>query len=665
MLSEEEFEDHLVQHIKAWNPYKQPKSIHPALTLPLEKQREILEAAMVIPATGERLRIDYQSSLAGVLLGAGVPVVDDLMASWLQCHAEFKYPFTALPLAGLVAWAEQRQASNPLSVGLLTCLRAHHPKISKRATDKNHRSLMHRMAVALGLVSDDVIPGPKDAWTAKALAWRDSLPDKDKATWEALLKLASTQKCSTPSKSYLKNADELVAGLPQFTMIMRDILEALGRDGPVGVTWRGYPSSMKNLLDDDYTDLLRPLIWLCAPDANLTDSLRDAAARCSTKIKNIGPLCAKIAAACAETLSRQIVETATPSLSALQSAVKHKTTRKALAKAMTAVATKAGTGWSELEEQHVPDHGFKTGHRIGLVTAKLTCSPSGAPELLWCEDGAEPQKSAPASIQKSHSDQIQEIKLMLRDVKKTHRTQVLRLEKLMCEGRDLPFEVWQEHYLDHPIVGALARRLLWRFGSELVYFDQNPTGLENPNGNTLDGRSIVGCNGMTIRLWHPAELKCDELKQWQQLALSHRLMQPFQQVLREVHRAVDVADNTDERRYQSELLHQGAFAAICRDRGWLYSFHGSPEQFSPCIHYPRLKMRAVMNITEEPDPQGRAVIWLRIADIQFYHADQMMTLHSVPAVIYSEVMRDIGLFLAATRATNDSGWRDTIPQAEL
>lgn len=344
------------------------------MTQPLEKQQEILDAAMVLPQNVTTDRMHSQSSLAGLLLEARLPVADELMVSWLERHADW-HSFIALPLDGLVAWVEHRQASNSLSIRLLTCLRAHHPKISKRATDKNHRSLMHGMAVALGLVSDDVIPGPKDAWTAKALAWRDSLPDKNKETWEALLKLASTQKSSTPSKFYLKNAGELVAALPQFTMIMRDILEALGRDGPVGGTWRGYPSSMKNLLDDDYTDLLRPLIWLCAPDAVLTDSLRDAAARCSTKIKNIGPLCAKIAAACADTLSRQMVETATPSLSTLQSAVKHKSTRKALAKAMTAVATKAGTGWSELEEQHVPDHGFKTGYRIDLVTAKLTCSP--------------------------------------------------------------------------------------------------------------------------------------------------------------------------------------------------------------------------------------------------------------------------------------------------
>lgn len=663
MLSKEEFEYHLAQHIKAWNPYKKPKPVHPALSLPLEQRWEMLEAAVVLPENVETDRMHSQSSLAGVLLGARVPVDDDLLVSWLQRHADF-HSFIALPLEGLVIWIEHRQASNPLSIRLLTCLRMHHPKISKRATDKNHRSLMHRMAVALGLVSSDIIPGPKDAWTAKALAWRDLLPDKNKQAWESLLKLASAQKSSSPSQSFLKSTGDLVTALPQFSMIMRDILEALGRDGPVGVTWRGYPSSMKNLLDDDYTDLLRPLIWLCAPYSDLTDSLRDASARCSTKIKNIGPLCAKIAAACADTLSRQGVEAATPSLSNLQGAVKHKSTRKALTKAMTAVTAKAGTGWNELEERHVPDHGFKQGHQIGSFTAKLAWSHSGTPELLWHQDGAEPQRAVPLEVQKSHSDQLKETKLLLRDVKKTYRAQVLRLEKLMCEGRDLPYEIWQEHYFDHPIVGVLARRLLWRFGTELVYLGQNSAHSDNRVPITLDGRSVVGSSGMNIHLWHPAELTNDEHEQWQKWALKNRLMQPFQQVLREVHRLADSPDETDDRRYHNELLHQGAFAALCRERGWLYSFHGSPEQFSPCIHYPRLNIRAVMNVSEEPDTQGRPIIWLKIAAIQFYQADRIVPLSLVPAVIYSEAMRDIGLFLAASKATNDSGWRDTIPSEE-
>lgn len=534
-----DFEYHLTQHDKARIPFRKPKAPYPVLTLPPGKQQEILEAALTLPWEANQMHL--HNHLAGVLLAAGVPVADDLILSWFTRLAEYTYPFSTLPLEDLVTWAEERHSSGGFSVRLLTFLRQRHPQLSKRNTDKQHRALMHRLAVALALVSSDPIPSPKDAWTAKALAWRDSLPDTDRATWEALLRLASTQKSAKPSKSYLNQAEALAASLPQFTMIMQDILQALGRDGPVAVPWRGFASGMKNLLNEDYTDLLRALIWLCAPHATLTDSLRDASVRCAAKLKNIGPLCAKIAAACADTLSRQNVETSAASLSMLQGSVKHKSTRKALAKAQNSMAKKAGAEWSVVEEQHVPDHGFKSGHRIGSFTVKLSSSPSGQPELEWCEDGGVPQRFAPGGLRVTHPDELQSVKALLRDVKKTHRAQVLRLEKLMCDSRDLPFEVWQEHYLDHPIVGPLTRRLFWRLGGELVHLHKNPGISDSVGGigtsltfRTLGGRSIAAAAGMPVRLWHPAELKDDEAEAWQKWTLKHRCIQPFQQALREV-----------------------------------------------------------------------------------------------------------------------------------
>ncbi|WP_395749197.1 DUF4132 domain-containing protein [Prosthecobacter sp.] len=660
-----EFEHHLTQYIQARRSLQKPKPPDPVLALPPEKQQEILQAALTLPWTDEMY---YHNHFAGVLLAAGVPAADELILSWLIRLGECTYPFNSLPMEDLVTWAEQRQSSSGFSVRLLTFLRQHHPQFSKLKTDKQYRALMHRLAVALALVSSDPIPTPKDAWTAKALAWRDSLPATDRATWESLLKLASTQKSGSPSKSYLKQSEALAASLPQFTMIMQDILESLGREGPVAVAWRGFATDMKNLLDEDHTDLLRALIWVCAPHATLTDSLRDASARCATKLKNIGPLCAKIAAACADTLSRQTVETSAASLSMLQSSVKHKNTRKALAKAQTSMAKKAGADWSALEEQHVPDHGFKSGLRIGSFSVRLGSSASGQPELEWCEDGGVPQRSVPAGLRVTHPDELQSIKTLLRDVKKTHRAQVLRLERLMCQGRDLSFEIWQEHYLDHPIVGPLTRRLLWRLGRELIHLHENPATSGSLGASitckALDGRTITASTDMPVRLWHPAELKDDEIEAWQKWTFKNRFIQPFQQALREVLRAEGDAETTEDLRHRGELLHQGAFAALCRDRGWLYSFHGTPEQFQPCIHHPRANIRGAMTITEELYPDGRPGLWLRIVCVQFYQGTHLQPLLSVPAVIYSEVMRDVGLFLAASQSTKDSGWRAMVPSAE-
>ncbi|MFJ8504619.1 DUF4132 domain-containing protein [Streptomyces avermitilis] len=36
-----------------------------------------------------------------------------------------------------------------------------------------------------------------------------------------------------------------------------------------------------------------------------------------------------------------------------------------------------------------------------------------------------------------------------------------RLDRLFLARRTWAYDVWRERYLDHPLVGTLARRLLW------------------------------------------------------------------------------------------------------------------------------------------------------------------------------------------------------------
>lgn len=72
-----------------------------------------------------------------------------------------------------------------------------------------------------------------------------------------------------------------------------------------------------------------------------------------------------------------------------------------------------------------------------------------------------------------------------------------------------------------------------------------------------------------------------------------------------------------------------------------------------------------MTVTEELHADGRPGMWLRIVDVQFFRNAHLQPLLSVPAVTFSEVMRDIGLFVAASQSTKDSGWRAMVPRSEL
>jgi len=670
MITEEEFEAYRLEHARVWNPYKKSQEPYPVLKFDPETQEVILQAALLKLHTHQENYTYTVYALARVLLGAGVPATDDDVCAWLEAQASSRYPFSGFPEDEFVCWVERQESTIGLSVRLLTCLRKHLPLISHRATDKKHRALMRRLSVALKLVEDEVIPEVRDAWTSRALAWRDSLPDDSKGRWNALLELANKQRSSNPGKTYLKQAGELIAGLPQFTMIMRDILESIGRDGPVNVRFRGYPSYSKNLLDDDFTDLLRALVWLCADCPELNASLSEAAERCSIKIKGIGPFCAKIATACAEALSRQSASVAVQALAGLQKVAKHKTTKKGLAKAIRNVERESGTQWAALEETMVPDFGFSDSnnptHQIGDYRVRLSCLPNGRPQFEWVDEKGGSTSKPPAAVLREHQDEFQNIKALLREVTKVWKNQALRLEQLMCQGREIPATAWQKHYLHHPIVGSLCTRLLWKSGTTLFGFRKVGNPPAERAMTTIEGLPVTLNPEDSVRLWHPAELSAIDRQSWEKWVLEKRLTQPFQQALRETHLYEESSEGVEDARYLGQRLHQGTFAALCRARGWTYSFHGAPSQFEPSISFPEMGIRGVLTVAEEPDPHGRPLIWLRVVKVSF-HAEgnnKPLVLTSVPPVIFSEFMRDIGLFIAASSSAHDTGWRDTIPSIE-
>lgn len=658
-MTDEEFERFRLEHVAAWAFVRKDPIRHPVMAQSSEKQQAILETAL------ERISVDregcpfYIAQLAGVLLDAGVPASDATICKWMEAQSTFRYPFSSLPTGEFVRWVELQVERGGLSIPLLTCLRKHLPLITRQASDKKHRELMRRLSVALKLIEDVAIPEIRDAWTAKALNWRESLPPEDRVKWDELLSLANTQRSKRPGKSFLQQARATSAALPQFSMIMRDIMESIGRDGPVGVRFRGYPSPMKNLLDEDFTDLLRALIWLCAPYPDLTSHLRDAGIRCNTKIPGVGPLSAKLAATCAEVLGEMEIATAAEALSCLQNSVRHKSTRKGLAKAISGVEKRSGIEWTVLEETHVPDFGFSIPDnpalKIGDWIAALRFTHRGVPELIWSDGITPPISKLPPGLQGHHAGEVAAIKSLVREVKRTSATVMQRLERMMCQTRRISAATWQRHYLDHPIVGPLSRRLLWNVDGTLVGFPPLEDGSSAVSPVTIEGDSVAVGDNETVCLWHRAELSERERCTWEKWVLDHRLPQPFQQALREVF--LPEGDRVEDTRFAGELLHQGAFAALCRERGWNYSFHGEPTQFEPFVRMEGSGIRGVMRVSEEPDSAGEPQLWLRILDVRFFpeFGDAPIPFGSVPPVVFSEVMRDVGLFVAVTTKMRNLG----------
>ena len=73
-----------------------------------------------------------------------------------------------------------------------------------------------------------------------------------------------------------------------------------------------------------------------------------------------------------------------------------------------------------------------------------------------------------------------------------------RIERMLRSERRLPFADWKTRYLDHPLVGFLARRLIWWFDREdearcAVWHDGRLVDLEDPGpaGQAVAGDSVA------------------------------------------------------------------------------------------------------------------------------------------------------------------------------
>ncbi|MBX0326602.1 DUF4132 domain-containing protein [Oscillochloris sp. ZM17-4] len=80
------------------------------------------------------------------------------------------------------------------------------------------------------------------------------------------------------------------------------------------------------------------------------------------------------------------------------------------------------------------------------------------------------------------------------------------------QQRTWPLAAWRERYLNHPLVGTLARRLIWRFTAE----GTQQVGIWHAGQVVgVDGQPLAGLGDTTtVNLWHPLDSTAEEVLAW-------------------------------------------------------------------------------------------------------------------------------------------------------
>ncbi len=533
------------------------------------------------------------------------------------------------------------------------------------------RKVMEGLRALLGKARPEPVK-PGEAWSDAVLAELNQMPATEADGWQALLAHCKTAEASKPAKKWISEAGEFMDKIGRAKFKERALrwfeLVALPRTAQIDFDpkTQTYSPDPNLLICEENATILRGLAWCLAgwADAEVSSALSALAEVCFKKVRWLGPRCPRVGNACLHSLSTTTSEAAAAQLSRLDSTVKQPTAKKRIGKSLDTAASLTGQTREDLEEKSVPSFDLSAEgtlvRHFGEFTATLRVIQSRDVEIEWSKQDGKAIKSVPADVKRSCAAELKQFQKLAKDVEKMLAAQRIRIERLLMTERSWDFESWRQRYLNHLLLAGLSRRLIWHF----QLGNQSALGIWL-NGKIADvkGRPLDWLAPETrVRLWHPIGFPAATVAAWREFLSEHEICQPFKQAHREIYVLTDAEIRTRNysNRFAAHILGQHQFAALCGQRAWKYAFMGGfDSQSVPTLALPAWNMSAEFWV----DPAGEladsgVATHLATDQVRFVRNEQPLLLSDVPAIVFSEVMRDVDLFVGVGSIGNDPAWRD-------
>ena len=479
--------------------------------------------------------------------------------------------------------------------------------------------------------------------------------------WAALLNHARALTSTTPAEKWSSTAAEQAGKIKpdNFGACVSDWLNQAGKPAKAPVVCGEVRDA--TLLNDSSVELLKGLAWaiVAAKRLDLAPALGNLAEACFKKIPNKGPRNVKVANAATAALAALADPAAAAQLSRLRLRVKHHSSRATVDKALATASRKTGLSPDDLAEMSVPAFGLNARgvRRVDLRDhyAELRVASAREVELRWFDRRGNACASVPAAVRTKHGEVLKQLKREARDASTILAAQALRLERSYVNERSWPLKVWRQRFLDHPLVGTLARRLIWQFEDSVAIPHEGQM-------VSAAGRPVSPRNDAAFSLWHPIGSPPEQVLAWRAWLERHEVTQPFKQAYREIYVLTDAErqSGTYSNRFAAHILRQHQLTALCQARGWDYRLQGEFDSHNvPTLNLPTQNLSAefwVEPVEGNVTPQG---IFLCVSSDQVRF---QRPLEQLPPIVFSEVMRDVDLFVSVASIANDPTWQDGGPE---
>jgi len=328
--------------------------------------------------------------------------------------------------------------------------------------------------------------------------------------------------------------------------------------------------------------------------------------------------------------------------------------------AMRTLAEIQGVSEDEMAERIVPDFGFDA-QRERLFPAKkgekITARLTADLKLVWQVGDGKEAGTIPKNLTSADGNVAKDLKKFLTQALKS---QTLRLERAMIEGRRWEVKVWRERFETHPVFQCFAETLVWGVydlqGSLKRSFRRYANGILADADGMLEE---LEDEQMVIGLVHPLLLDDGLKNAWRAHLRRFKVKPAFPQI----DRAIELLDPLHGNRRELKLtegfeMDASTFRTRALGCGWSIGSTQDGGYIYDCFRkYPGLDLEVYLGLEGFHATSGRDDE-IKLATALFAKADpnqkraylgvmpgaddpRVLSFGEVPAVVYSEATADL------------------------
>lgn len=500
----------------------------------------------------------------------------------------------------------------------------------------------------------------------------DEIASKDDLTasgWRGLLEHCAGLEQAVPSAKWKKHAHELVRALGE-----REVWDAIQSWLALGPT-PGQPAEARSPIED--SPYQKGAVWILALSnrAEACCSIGDFAVGCLRKVRMLGAVSQKVGFACVQALGAMECNEAVSQLARLRAKVKYAVALRLIEKCVRQAAERNGLTVDELEDFAVPSYPIDAQGQakiaVGDATAVVKLGHDGGAGIVWQNADGKPVKSVPSHIKKAFPKEVKKSAALAKDLERDYSAQVYRLESSFLRVRTMPLAHWRKSFIGHSLLSLPGRRLIWVFSDDAGW--EAPGLYSGGQVCGTDGQAIDLSRATKVRLWHPLSSDASEVQRWRERVFAARVRQPFRQAFREFYEVTDGERRTKmhSNRFAGIVMRQHQFSSLCRARGWSYrlmgaGFDGFNVPTKPLdswgmhaefyVDLPSDRDSALSESALGEQSESGINLFLSSDHVRFYRDRKEIAIEDVPAIVYSEVMRDVDLFTSVSAVGRDESW---------